>query len=281
MSDFIRILGFQLQLELKSNAKYEYLINNEYYKNCLKSSFDIINKYKPDIVIFPEMSYSDEYQDIFTALSKNRLIIAGSIYRNEINTTIIFQNEKRFEIPKKYASGAEPMVRYIDKLNPETFLSNELKNHTFVVKNKKIIVLNCMEYYNVAYYVARSIKDVFAIVSPCSNNNPKVFKTESNAIHNHNENIYSFVVNCVSDYNGVPYAKGESYVYGPIQYHEKDWLKLEGITCDEHPSSILTLDNNPGYFYGEFTNDLVPYGRSDNYYNNPKNILVKKLERRK
>ena len=57
--------------------------------------------------------------------------------------------------------------------------------------------------------------------------------------------------------------------------------KLDNISSCEHPSSILVLDNNPSYFYGEFTKNLVPYGRSDNYYNNPQNILVKKLERRK
>ena len=281
MSDYIKVLGFQLALELKSDNIYEYLAPNDWYDEEMKLSLEIINELNPDIVIYPEMSYIDKYKNTFIELSKDKLIIAGSVYRGMINTTIVFQNGEMFEIPKQYASGAEPMIRHIDKIKPSKFFRDSLDSHTFIINNKKIVILNCMEYYNLAYYVAREIKDIFAIVSPCSNNNQKVFRMESEAIHNHNENIYSFVVNCVSNYNGERYAKGESYVYGPIQYHEKDWLKLENISSYEHPSSILVLDNNPSYFYGEFTYNLVPYGRSDNYYNNPQNILVKKLERRK
>ena len=35
------------------------------------------------------------------------------------------------------------------------------------------------------------------------------------------------------------YAKGNTYVFGPIQYHEQDWLKKEGFDLENHSCSIL------------------------------------------
>lgn len=281
MQKYLKVMGFQLKLDLDSNYYQEYLIKTKEYINQLQKSLEMIKKQEPDLIIYPEMSYDDNFEKEFSKLSKNRLIIAGSTYRNKINTTIVFQNGVKKEIPKQFASGAEPMTRFIDKKQIEDFLGNDLKDHTFMINDRKIIVLNCMEYYHAAYYVARKVPDLFAIVSPCSNNNPKVFKEESKALHNHNENIYSFVVNGVSPDNSSRKDKGESYIYGPIQYHEKEWLQKEGLDSDPHPCSILNMDHSPSCFYGEFTNNLVPYGRSDDYINNPKNIFVKKLEKEK
>lgn len=277
MSNYIKVLGFQIKLELESNPEKEYVIKNKEYERQLEESWKVIKERNPNIVIYPEMTYIDDNEKIMRSLSKEKLIVAGSIYRDKRNTTIIFQDGEKLELPKKYASGAEPMIRFQEKITPQEFLKQNLSSHTFEIEGKKVVVLNCMEYYHLAYYIAREYPDIFALISPCSNNNPKVFQMESNALHNHNENIYSFVVNSVSNYNHQKYGKGQSYIYGPIQYHEKDWLSQENILSTTHPSSILTLDDSPSYFYGKFTNNLVPYGRSDNYENNPKNILVKKI----
>ena len=123
-----------------------------------------------------------------------------------------------------------------------------------------------------AYTISRKFDDIFAIICICSNSNQKVFIEESKALHNHSENIYSFVINCISNYQKEEYAKGNTYIYGPIQYHEQDWLRKEGYDIDNHSCSILKLSNNPEYFYGEFTNNFSRFGRSDYYLNNPKNI---------
>ena len=281
MSSYLKILGFQLVLELESNFQKEYVVKNKFYEKEMDHTFEIISEINPDIVIYPEMSYINEYEKVFQALSKDKFIIAGSIYRGTQNTTIIFQDTRKIEIPKLYASGAEPMVRYIKCRTPQEILKNDIKTHFFKIHDKQVIVLNCMEYYHLAYFIAREYSDIFAIISPCSNNNPMVFKEETKALHNHNENIYSFVINCISTYNKQLYGKGQSYVYGPIQYHEKKWLMQESILMDQHVSSILNLDDTPSYFYGEFTNDLTAYGRSDNYLNNPQNLLIRKLGEKK
>lgn len=275
--EYLKILGFQLKVNLASNHLKEYLIIDKDYNRQMNESLRVIKDLNPDLVIYPEMCYSEEYEDKLLELSKDKIIIAGSVYIGSQNTTIVYENGRKIGIPKRYASGAEPMTRFIDKLDPDEFINKYLDEHTFILKNKKIIILNCMEYYYIAYYLGRKYPNIFAFVSPCSNSNQQVFIDESAALHNHNENVYSFVVNCVSEYNNKSYAKGESYIYGPIQYHEKEWLSSEGINAGKHNASILNLNSDASYFYGEFTNNLVPYGRSDKYENNPKKVLIKRL----
>lgn len=275
--EYLKILGFQLKVNLSCNHYSEHLLIDSEFRKEMKETLKIASELNPDIVVYPEMCYSEDYEKEFINLSKNKLIVAGSIYKENRNMTVVYKDKKKQLIEKRYASGAEPMTRYIDYLDPEEFIDKYLKDHIFIIKGKKIVVLNCMEYYHVAYYLARKFKDIFAFISPCSNNNQKVFIEETRALHNHNENVYSFVVNCISDYNNKSYAKGRSYIYGPIQYHEKEWIRKEGICNDSHNSSILNLDELPSYFYGEFTNNLISYGRSDRYSNNPKKILVKYL----
>lgn len=273
MKEYLKVMGFQLNLELASNSKYEYNVLNDFYRKQMEESFKLIDCNKPDLVIYPELAYNDCYYEMFRQLSFERLIVAGSIYRENINTTIVFFDGNLLEIPKLYASNQEPMVRYIEKIDTEEAI-NRLDDHTFYFNGKKVVILNCMEYYNLAYYLAREDKDIFALICPCANNKMNLFKMESQAIHNHNENIYSVVVNSFGTYNGKIFATGESYIYGPIQRQEKMWLMEDGITSDNHNSSILNLEDGASYFYGEFTNNLKRFGRSDDYINNPQKVKV-------
>ena len=273
----MKILGFQFNISLDCDYKDEYLIKNENFYKQFKEAKEIISDKNADIIIFPEMCYLTEEDSYYKEISKGQLVIAGSYYENGLNKTIVFQDEKKYAILKCNASGAEPMIRNHTNIDTATFMKEHLKNHTFYVKDKKIIVLNCMEYYAHAYRIAREIKDVFAIICICSNSNQKVFKEESMALHNHQENVYSFVVNAVSNYMGKPYAKGESYGFGPIQYHEQDWLRKEGVLIDNHNAAIFKLGSDAAYFYGEFESILSRFGRSDAYTNNPKNFEIKKL----
>ncbi len=276
----LKILGLQLVVDLDCTSTDEYLIETMEFKEQMQEVKKLISTKNPDIVILPEMCYSEDYYEYFMNLSNNKLIVAGSIYNNGINQTVVFFENKEYRIPKCNASGAEPMIRNIRKISNSEFLNQKLDSHTFIFDNKKLIILNCMEYYQNAYYIARNDPNLFGILCICSNNNPKVFLDESRVVHNHCENIYTFMVNCVSTYKGVSYGTGESYIYGPIQQHEREWLKKEGIISDEHPSSILKLGNDSEYFYGEFINDFSRFGRSDNYLNNPKMIEVGKIRKK-
>lgn len=272
--NYLKVLGFQLDVKLDCNSKDEYLIDTKEFREEMEGVKEIISEKNADVIILPEMCYVSEFESYYENLSKNKLVVAGSMYYDGVNTTKVFSNGVLYNIPKCNASGAEPMVRNIEKCSPVNFLENKLDEHTFYIDGKKIVVLNCMEYYQNAHYIARSVPDLFGIVCICSNNNPKVFVDESRVIHNHVENVYTFMINSVSTYQGKSYGKGQSYVYGPIQGHEKEWLIKEGVNMDEHVSSILKLGSTSEYFYGEFVNDFSRFGRSDEYINNPKNVEV-------
>lgn len=273
-NNYIKVLGIQLKVDLDCNETNEYLIETKEYYDQIEKVKEVIHKKNPDIIAIPEMCYVEELDEYYLKLSKNKLIIAGSIYQNGINYTVVFSNKNKYLIRKYNASGAEPMIRFQESTTTDDFIKYHLNEHIFKIKDKKILVLNCMEYYQHAYTISRKYNDIFAIVCICSNSNQKVFIEESKAIHNHCENIYSFVINCISNYQKEEYAKGNTYIFGPIQYHEQDWLKKEGYDIENHSCSILKLSNKPEYFYGEFTNNFSRFGRSDYYLNNPKNIEI-------
>lgn len=271
--DYLSVLGLQLKINLDSNSFNEFLIRNKEFDKQFDNVKLLIENKNPDVIILPEMCYQSDLRDYYKDLSKDKLIVAGNIYNNGINYTIVFSKGDMFSIKKRNASGAEPMVRFIKDSNGNSFMSEYLSEHIFEINDKKLVVLNCMEYYKQAYYIARSIPDLFGIICICSNNNVGVFLDETKAIHNHNENIYTFMINSVNIYMGKKYALGESYVYGPIQGHEKEWLVKEGISMDEQGS-------DEEYFYGEFMSDFSRFGRSDNYVNSPKSIEVGLIRKR-
>jgi len=281
-NNYLSVVQFQLKLKIKCDNFHDYIIVDEEYQEQMKKCLEIIENLNPDLVIFPEMSYQSEYDQLFKELSNNgKLIIFGSTYIDNINYTMIFQDGNLIPVQKMFPCGSEPMVRFIEKIDGKDFIENYLSKHEFYVKGNKFYVLNCLEYYEVAYLIARNPElssNLFGFIVPCSNSNPKVFMEETRAIHNHNEYIYSFVCNRIKDDGNSGY--GKSYIYGPIQYHEKDWLTEEGISSDEHNASILMLDSSsPSYAYGKFAagKDLSRFGRSDSYMSTPKNIIVKTL----
>ena len=275
----LKVLGFQLKVDLDCNELDEYLIINKKLETQLEEVKKIIKLKESDIILFPEMCYIDSLEEYYKEISNNKIVVAGSTYIKGINYTIIYQNKKKYIVRKYNASGAEPMVRNIESIDTNTFLKRYLKEHTFKIKGKKIVILNCMEYYQHAYRIARECKDIFGMICICSNSNQKVFLEETMALNNHIETIYSFVLNCVSTYKGKEYAKGESYIFGPISHHEQEWLLKEGKKMYNHNSSIVRLGKDSEYFYGEFSNDFSRFGRSDNYKNNPTNLEVGKIRK--
>lgn len=281
-NNYLSVVLFQLRLKIKCDSTHDYLEVDKEYIEQMEKSIQLIYEFKPDIVIFPEMSYHSEYDETFKKLSQdNKLIVFGSTYVGNINYTMVFYNGNLTPVQKLFPCGSEPMVRFIPKTNSKEFLRKHLASHEFWIKDKKVYILNCLEYYEAAYLIARDpnlSEDLFAFVSPCSNSNPKVFMDESRALHNHNEFVYSFICNRIKDDGTKGY--GRSYIYGPIQYHEKDWLTEEGIISDDHNASILILDScTPSFAYGMFAcgKSLSRFGRSDCYLNTPKNICIKNL----
>lgn len=283
VNNYLSVCMFQLKTHLDCNSKDEYLIEASEVFKQMEESFRIIEEYQPDISLFPEMAYLERYEEVYQKLSASKIIVAGSYYKGGINTTVIFLNGKKIEIPKGYASGAEPMARKISYVQPEEFLETQLKQHEFWIKGKKIYILNCMEYYHAAYYLARNreLKDkLFGIFTICSNSNTRVFEEETVCIHNHNENLYTFTLNCVSTYQNENYGDGKSYIYGPVSVHEKEWLRKEGIESKKNVCHILSLSEEKAQVvYGEFVfpENLSKFGRSDNYLNNPRDLMVKDL----
>lgn len=280
MNNYLSVAMFQLSIQCDCDSQKEYLIETDEAIQQIEKAFTFILTYKPDIALFPEMTYLEKFDEKYLKLSEGRIIVAGSYYKNGINTTVVFQDGKKFEIPKGYASGAEPMARKITFVAPEEFIKNSLREHEFWINGKKIYILNCMEYYHAAYYIARNQtlqKDLFGIFAICSNSNTHVFEEESICIHNHVEGIYTFVLNAISRYQNEPYADGQSYIYGPISIHEKDWLVSEGINSKRNVCHILSLEKTiPQTMYGKFvySENLSRFGRSDKYLNNPRDITI-------
>ncbi|MCI9178324.1 MAG: hypothetical protein HFJ28_07290 [Clostridia bacterium] len=283
VNNYLSVCMFQLKVDLDCNSREEYLIETKEVQGQLEVAFQKIEELRPDVALFPEMTYLVEYEQQYEKLSEGKIIVAGSYYQNGINTTVVFENGVKHKIAKSYASGAEPMTRKITYIPPEKFLKTRIKQHEFWVKDKKIYILNCMEYYHLAYYIARNPelqKDLFGILAICSNSNTHVFEEETICIHNHMENLYSFVLNCTGTYQEKPYGDGKSYIYGPISIHEKDWLKQEGVDNKKHACHILSLPKDIAqYVYGEFyfPENLSKFGRSDSYINNPRNLIVENL----
>lgn len=282
VNNYLSVLVFQIKLHIKCTSTHDYIVIDEDYHKQLVRCIDIIQDLDPDIVVFPEMSATKEYADTLLEISKkNKLIVFGSTYDGNINYTTVYQNGESRLVSKRFPCGSEPMVRFIPKITPNEFIKKHIAEHEFQIKGQKVYVLNCLEYYESAYLIARDpclASNLFGFIVPCSNSNPKVFMEESKAIHNHNEFIYSFVCNRIKGDNTNHY--GRSYVYGPIQYHEKDWLNEQGIKSDEHNASILTLDKDtPSFAYGEYAigKEISRFGRSDYYLNTPLNVEVKKL----
>ena len=155
VNEYLSVVLFQLKVELDCNSQKEYLIETEEVQRQLEVAFQKIKELKPDVALFPEMTYLVQYEPQYKQLSKGRIIVAGSYYQDGINTTVVFENGTKHKIPKGYASGAEPMARKITYVPPEEFLKKQIKLHEFWVKGKKIYILNCMEYYHSYTFTAR------------------------------------------------------------------------------------------------------------------------------
>ena len=274
--EYFKILFAQMKLTLDYNSDKEYLVADDLYFKQMEKIVEKVND--NDVVVFPELAYHAKYDSYFVNNSKNKIIVFGSEYVGNENYTVVYHNEKRYNIKKMFNSGVEPSVRYSENVSVKNFFKDHLKNHTFKLKGKKFIVLNCAEYYKVAYFIARDgakSKNLFGFLVPCANNNNEAFITESKALHNHNDNVYSFVVNSVSTYKNQKYSLGGSYVFGRVSSFERECM---GDFRMKHSSNICCLDDGSYFVEGMYLyKDSSVYYRSDNYRHTPKNIKIERI----
>lgn len=277
--EYFKILFAQMNLNLGYDSEKEFLIANEEYFKQMEMIMKKIKTNDYDVIVFPEMSYHEQYNNYFLNNSINKIVVYGSHYIGNKNYTIVYHNNKKFYVDKVFSSAVEPSIRYQQNISIKQFINKCLKDHTFILKGKKFIVLNCAEYYKVAYFIARDevkSKNLFGFLVPCANNNNEVFLTESKSIHNHCDNVYSFVVNSNSSYNGEKYSNGGSYVFGKMSVYEKECRNKNTL---KHPSNICYLDEGSYIVEGEFLfKDSSSFYRSDNFRHTPKNLKIERLE---
>lgn len=276
--EYFNIVFGQLKLNLDYTPTHEYLIADKMYIKQMEKIIEYLTDKDIDVLILPEMSYHKNYDEFFIKYSFDKIIVFGSVYCDSANFTVVFNNGEKHLIKKMFNSALEPSIKYGENITIKNFIKNHLSEHTFVLHNKKFIVLNCAEYYKVAYYIARDCKlskNLFGFLVPCANNNNDVFVAESIAIHNHNDNIYSFVVNCSSLYKGKKYSYGGSYVFGRISAYEKENSNISQLN---HPSNICSLSDDSYLVDGMYLfADSSRYYRSDNFKHTPLNIKINKI----
>lgn len=90
MNNYLSVCMFQLDINLDCNSKEEYLIETNETLRQIEKALCIIEKLKPDISLFPEMVYLSRYEKAYQEQSISRIIVAGSYYKQGINTTVIF-----------------------------------------------------------------------------------------------------------------------------------------------------------------------------------------------
>ena len=274
--EYFRIGFAQMKLNLGCDNEKEFLIADDLY---FKQMDEVVEKIDDcDVVIFPELSYHKHYEDYFLTNSNNKIFVFGSCYVGNENFTVVYHNMKKYVIKKMFNSPVEPSIRYQQSVSVKEFLRNNLKERTLVLNGKKFIVLNCAEYYKVAYFIARDeakSKNLFGFLVPCANNNNEVFLTESKAISNHNDRVYSFIVNSNSLYNNAKYSLGGSYVFGKVSPFERECVKDFRL---KEANNICCLDDGSYFVSGMYLyKESSNYYRSDSFRHTPKNIRIERI----
>lgn len=277
--EYFKVLFAQLKLKLDYDGEKEFLIGEDEYFKQMDEVIKIIDNDCYDVILFPELAYHENYDGYFRKISKDKIIVFGSVYIDNFNYTIVYNNNEKFYVKKMFSSPVEPAIRYLENIDVKSFLKDCLKEHTFKLKNKKFVVLNCAEYYKVAYFIARDrvmSKDLFGFLVPCANNKVNVFLDESVAIHNHNEGIYSFIVNSVATYKNEKYSLGQSYVFGKISPFERSCLNKEYLL--DRANNICYLNDSSYVVVGSYLcKGGDKYCRSDNFKHTPKNMKIIKI----
>ena len=69
--NYLSVLQFQLKFDIICHNDKDTLVVNKEYEEQITRSIEVIKKLKPDICVFPEMTYQEKYDEIFKNLSKD------------------------------------------------------------------------------------------------------------------------------------------------------------------------------------------------------------------
>lgn len=285
-----RLLICQMSVEQRRDLTREW-VNLSEVESQLTNSLGLIKQLKPNLVVMPETCYFPEYKERYRAASASRLIVAGSYYNDDgINQTHYFLNGEHAVLDKLFPSPKEVMeINYPSTMQPDELFANwesQIRQETwpeYFVRlpngDQYVVILNCMDYYKLGYYVASSsliAPQLWGIVSPCSNGQQDIFLRLSQAMHDSNSRLYSIVVNSNNASRSADSDQGMSYVYGPATRNIKEYCAEKYGWTDPHPAAICHL----GTGAKAVVMDLLPppkvefFARSRDFRSNPTGIKI-------
>lgn len=284
-----RVLMCQLVAKQRYNTQKSWIELDE-VRPQFEKCWEIIRREKVGLAIFPETSYLPELYDTYRELSENCLIIAGSLYNEDsINETHVFGPNGYYKVlPKLFPSPKEVMeLHHPNQRIPDQIIkgweADVQKGHWpdyFPLlgdgSDKRIAILNCMDYYRLGYYVANSSilsPHIWALISPCSNGQQEIFTRLSGAIHDANERVYSMVVNSNNASRPAGASQGLSYIMGPVTFNVRRLLAAIGQEND-HFSYIYQLGEGAEALSMDLMDgaDVRFFARSKDFFSNPANI---------
>jgi len=275
----LKLLGFQLKVTETYTPTGDY-INSNLLGTLLYHPIKMMEETDADVIVFPEYCYNHLLDERYKKVSdEGKLVIAGTTYTDQgINCTVVFEEGKKFMLPKLFPASNEPMFRTQPRKTVFE-LYEDVSKYMFEIKGCHVVILTCSDYLNLGNLVCMANLDKrLVLISACHNNNTEIFKQEAVVIHNKHDLAYSFVINCISTVSSR--IKGESFIYGPIQKAEQDFLRMEGKIQDyNYHSAIFNADTEPCSIYCEVltTEEYSRYERSLRYKKNPVKLEIKPI----
>ncbi len=83
INEYLSVCMLQLKVDLDCDSKNEFLIETSDVFKQMESAFSIIEKLKPDVAVFPEMTYIEKYESKYQELSDGRLLLQAVTIRTE------------------------------------------------------------------------------------------------------------------------------------------------------------------------------------------------------
>ena len=282
----INVLICQLAVTQKKDHLREWVELSE-VEEQIQRVWSIMDETAANLVVFPETCYFPELSNVYAERSESAVIIAGSAYNEKgLNETHIYQNGNHRVIRKIFPSPVEVMeLNYPNDRQPDLVIKEWEKNiqngkwsdyFIDLPGGRKAVVLTCMDYYRLGYYIANSSiisPHLWGMIAPSSNGKQDIFLRLTAAIHDLNEKVYSIVINSRNNSRPSGWDQGGSYVYGPITGNVKSKMVDIGQT-DSHVSAIYTLGDGAqalsmSLIPGE---DVTFFARSKDFLSNPTNI---------
>ena len=280
------VLICQLAVAQKKDMMREW-VDYADVEDQVRRAWQIADETHADLVIFPETCYFPELFDEYTKRSEKRIIVAGTGYNDAgINEAHVFQNKRHLALRKIFPSPIEVMeLNHPNTLRPDEVIKDwetriqrgDWPDYFISLPDgRKAVVLTCMDYYRLGYYLAGSSlisPKLWGMIAPASNGRQDIFLRLSGAIHDANDKVYSIVVNSRNETRPPDNDQGGSYIYGPITSNVRSKMLSIGQT-DTHFSAIYRLGDGAeslalSLLPGE---DITFFARSKDFFSTPTNV---------